>query len=396
MHRFTFRHICALSVLLLAGAAWPQGSTTDQLNSRIEALEKSLSEHSSGASGNSSATGVPLHGFIDVGYASSDGKHPAHDRPGFRLGTLDIYLTPQFGDRIKALVEIAFEYGHDHGFATDLERLQLGYVWSNSATLWAGRFHTPYGYWNTGFHHGAQIQTSITRPRFIAFEDHGGILPAHKVGLWVTGKFGTSAGQVLYDAYVANAGSLRDGKLDFNASGHDAAAPASGFKLGLSPSVLPDLVFGLHALNETVHSYDSNKSLNGKVQFQVAGAYAFYESDDWEVLAEYYSFKNLDVYGNAGTNQSSAWFLQVGRTVAERLTAYARYEKADLNSADPYFQRMNNGTTHFGSSYHQSTVGLRYELTPQAALKLQFEQIVDEGSSNQPVNWVRGQYAVRF
>jgi len=129
--------------------------------------------------------GVPLHGFADAGFAAH--SRNSSDPKGFNVGSLDFYLTPQFDNNIKGLVEIIFETTSTGEVATDLERLQMGYTFSDNATLWGGRFHTPYGYWNTGFHHGAQIQTAILRPRFLDFEDKGGILPAHMVGLWLGG-----------------------------------------------------------------------------------------------------------------------------------------------------------------------------------------------------------------
>ncbi|MEI8159105.1 MAG: hypothetical protein WCH60_19780 [Burkholderiales bacterium] len=376
-----------------AGATSPAASA---VVNRVETLEKSVTELATSASKTSTDVGLPLHGFLDTGYASASGKPPAYEKSGFRLGTFDIYLTPQFSDRVKGLVELAFEYGADGGLGTDLERLQLGYVVNDNLTLWAGRFHTPYGYWNTAFHHGAQIQTSITRPRMIAFEDQGGILPSHTVGAWATGKFDTGVGRLNYDVFAGNSDSMRDGTLDYNASGYNNGTPAMGFNLGLSPKAVPGLTVGLHAVSEKINSYDALDTLNGETTMQVAGAYAFYESDNLELIAEYYNFNNQDHFGKTGTHNSTAGFVQAGYQVANRLTAFARYEKADLNQADPYFNLMNLGATQFGKSYHQSTVGLRYDLDPRSALKLQLEQITDEGNANQTVNWLRAQYSVRF
>ena len=77
-----------------------------------------------------------------------------------------------------------------------MERAQLGYSFSDALTFWVGRFHTPYGYWNTAFHHGAQIQTSVTRPLFIDFEDKGGILRAHSLGLLAHGRVPAGPGKL--------------------------------------------------------------------------------------------------------------------------------------------------------------------------------------------------------
>jgi hypothetical protein len=370
------------------------------LKARIDALEKNVADLSNSVAKVPTDTGLPLHGFIDVGYASTKDKAPSYDKSGFKLGTFDIYLTPRFGDKVKGLIELAFEFDREGGLGTDLERMQLGYELADTTTLWAGRFHTPYGYWNTAFHHGAQIQTSITRPRFIAFEDQGGILPAHTVGTWLNSKLDTSLGRVNIDIYAGNSGSLRDGTLDYNASGYDRAAYRAGFNLGLSPKAIPGLSFGIHALSDKVNSYNATPTQNGEIQVQVSGGYLYYESDKFEVISEYYAFNNTDLFGNARTNRSTASFLQVGYQLFDRTTVFGRFERADLSTNDPYFTLMNlnagTGGTSFGSSYHQSTLGVRYDLDPRSALKLQLEQIVDDGNAGQTVNWIRTQFAVRF
>jgi hypothetical protein len=181
---------------------------------RIEALEKDLGQRAAAHDEHSEA-GVPVHGFADVGYEHSTWRRDGHRKPGFLLGNLDFFFTPNFG-RVKMLAELNFEVESDGDLVIDLERMQLGFTVSDALTAWMGRFHTPYGYWNAAFHHGAQIQT-VTRPRFLEFEDRGGILPAHTVGLWATGRVAAGNGKIVYDAYIGNGGRIVDGVLDFNA-----------------------------------------------------------------------------------------------------------------------------------------------------------------------------------
>ena len=393
-----------------AAPAAPAPAADKEVASRVEALEQNVAGLETSVAKIPTDTGLPLHGFIDVDYSARNGNALPYERQGFRLGTFDLYLTPQISDRVKGLVEAAFEYP-DYGAAsgvlgTDLERLQLGYVVNDGLTVWAGRFHTPYGYWNTAFHHGAEIQTSINRPRFVAFEDQGGILPAHTVGVWGTGKIDTAAGRLNYDVFAGNSDSLRDGQLDYNAVGFDEAAPTSGLRLSFSPRALPGLVVGVNALQEKIDAFDSTIPSGqvvgnqvGSVGFRMLGAFGFYENDDWEFISEYYQFNNTDLWGQAGSNQSWASFGQVGYHLTSRLTGYARYEKAALNQNDPYFALMNGGnqgTTFYGSSYNRSTLGVRYDLDPRSAIKLQVEQMVDDADADQVVNWVRMQYAIRF
>src|SRR5262252_4573485 len=130
------RLLGALAAILLCGEAW---AATDA--ERIDALEKQVSQMEAARLAPRDE-GLPLHGFMDVGAAYRSNGGPR----GFTLGDLDFYLTPRIGDRIKGLIELNFEVDSATGeLETDLERAQLGYVFSDAATLWTGRFHSPWG-----------------------------------------------------------------------------------------------------------------------------------------------------------------------------------------------------------------------------------------------------------
>lgn len=370
-------------------------STTPDAERRIDTLERQLAEVNSAMAAAKPVddTGVPLHGFLDVGLVKHNTR-ASGGRSGAHLGTLDLYLTPQFGPKVRSLIELAFEYGEQGALATDLERMQIGYAASDALLLWGGRFHTPYGYWNTAFHHGAQMQTSITRPRFIAFEDQGGILPGHTVGAWATGQQDTAWGKLGYDAYVGNGNRINEGVLDFNASGDDNGSPLLGFNLKLSPRAVRGLTLGLHGLRQTVAGENADASASGRVRTQVLGGYAFYENDDWELIAEYYQFRNRNLAAGAGTLGSWAGFAQAAYAVAPGWALFGRAEKAALQATDPYFALQESGT-----SYRQWTAGLRYDLDPRAALKLQVDALRDGGRGNAPaqaLRSLRAQYAIRF
>ena len=86
-------------------------------------------------------------------------------------------------ERFRFLAE--YVASPDHNM---MERLQIGWLPTSTSTLWLGRFHNPLGYWNTEFHHGNYLTTTISRPGIIAFEEHGGsILPMHLSGLLLEG-----------------------------------------------------------------------------------------------------------------------------------------------------------------------------------------------------------------
>lgn len=357
---------------------------------RIDQLEKNIVQVSE-TSAKRGSTGLPLHGFADVGYAHSS-NDPNGRKGGFALGNLDLYMTPDLGDRVKGIAELVFEMGENGVLNTDLERLQLGYTFSDALTAWAGRFHTPYGYWNTAFHHGAQIQTSLLRPRFIAFEDQGGILPAHTVGLLASGGVRLGSGKLQYDAYYGNGSRIVERELDFNAFKDDNANKAVGGNVRYAfGGALEGLTLGLHGLSEQVNTFEANK-VKFSTKLNVYGGFAFLDKDDWEVISEYYRFRNDDLSGNSGTHASWAGFAQVGRLLGGRWTPYYRFEKAVLDQGDNYFASLDSGR-----SYKRNALGVRYDVNPQAALKLELNQTTEQQTvSDQKSNEARVQFAVRF
>jgi hypothetical protein len=371
-----------------AAPATPATPPAPAQEARIEALERNVSQMVTGH-GTSAETGVPVHGFFDVGYERSTLPRADDRKAGLVLGNLDFFITPSFG-RVKTLAELVFEVDEGGGLATDLERLQFGYTISDSLTAWIGRFHTPYGYWNAAFHHGAQIQTAVTRPRFVDFEDKGGFLPAHSVGIWATGQVALAGGKLRYDAYLANGSRIADSVIDFNAHRDDNSNKAVGGNLGYRfGGALDGLLVGLHALSEDVKVYQGDGPA-ARTRLAFTGGYYYYDGGNWESIAEYYRFRNKDLDGG-GTHASWAAFLQVGYTFMHLWTPYYRWEKAALSPADLYFAAQDSGR-----SYRRHVAGVKYDLNPNTAIKLEVNRTREFLGEERSYSEARAQFAVRF
>jgi hypothetical protein len=320
------------------------------------------------------SVGLPLRGFADVGAIWSTAEDPVKRR-GFSVGTLDIYLTPQFSDRVRALAEIAFEFEESGSGSVEMERLQVGYAVSDTLTLWGGRFHTPFGLWNTLFHHGAILQTSIFRPRFVEFEDKGGIMPVHLVGAWATGSSRLGAGKLSYDGYLTNAPSIRERRLDPNEFGHGDGNTLLGFNVGyLAQESAGGLKLGLHGFASTVKSFASSGATLGRTRLRTAGAYFGYDSDGWEAIGEYYRFANVDVPTRA-KHASNAWFVHVGHAFGP-LTPFVRFERAALDPNDNYFAAQQSGR-----SYRRFAAGALYALDSRSAIKIELNRTSETAST---------------
>ncbi len=390
-------------------------TTTTEQNARLEAVEHNLAQLADASARTPDNAGVPIHGFLDVGYDNSGKQVDDNRKSGFTLGNADFYLTPDFGGRVKGLLELNFEWNDAGLLTTDTERMQLGYTVSDNLTVWAGRFHTPFGYWNTAYHHGAQIQTSVTRPKMIAFEDEGGFVPSHTVGLWATGSVNWGDGKLDYDAYVGNGQRILSGQLDFNGVRDDNNNKMIGGNLHYRfPGALDGLILGTHAFREQVDSYadilvpgvitnttqavGTSSTPSNSTMVTMFGAYGFYDADDWEIISEYYHFNDKNLSGNTGNHTSWASFAQIGRNLGGNWIPYARYEIAELNQADNYFYSQTIGSQTLGSglSYKREVIGLRYDLTPKSALKVEVNHTDESKDGGQKYNEAMLQFATRF
>ncbi len=354
---------------------------------RLDAVESKVAQiESASAARRGDDSGLAMHGFADVGYGT---RNPFNDAlKGFNIGNLDFYLTPRLGDRTVTLFELVFEASDEGAVSVDLERAQVGYVFGDQATAWLGRFHTPYGYTNTAMHHGAWVNDALRRPSFLQFEDHGGILPAHTVGAWLTGTVhGANGGKVQYDAYLGNSQQIVDGVLDMRSGGNDHGKLIVGGRLGYewTDGPVEGLTIGVHALSTSIEDNALNRT-----QVRVYGGYGVYDTDRWEHIAELYFFGNEDRSGTTGRHHSSAGFLQLGYRAAWGVP-YARYERASLDQSDNYFQAQATGF-----SYTRGSVGVRYDIDLKSALKLELSRTNTTDRTISRVNEILAQYAIRF
>ncbi len=343
--------------------------------------------------------GLAIHGFADTYYTSTTQQNSPSGNSGFRLGSLDLYIAPSLTDHIRALMEDVVEFddwypaGATNGQAVvDIERLQIGYVVSNDMTVWIGRFHTPYGYWNTAYHHGAQLQPTVLRPQFVAFEDHGGILPAHMDGLWVTGHQTLGPGRITYDAYFGNGQRIIDGALDMQNEGNADSHTAVGGRFGYEfrGGALDSLWVGVHAVQEQVDNF-VNGTITARTDVKVLGGFVHWTPGDWEFIAEYYGFDNRAHGQETPSHSSTAWFAEVHYTFLDRITPLARVERDSLSQTDGYFQYLQGG-----KSYTRNLIGVRYDLTPQTALKLDGDHTDATRDGGQSYRELHFQVAVRF
>jgi hypothetical protein len=357
-------------------------------NARLEADEQKLEQlEKENASRTADDTGLPLHGFADVGVGTHNPINP--DLKGAYVGNLDFYLSPRLGDHTRALFEMNTEVGPDGSVDVDLERAQIGYQFNDRATLWAGRYHTPYGFVNTALHHGSWINNSLRRPKFLQFEDNGGIVPAHTVGLWLTGATRVGNGKLLYDAYAGNSQEIFGGVLDMRNAGNSNGHLGGGARLAyqFTTGATEGLMLGVHVFSARIG--DDAVPANA-TRVLAYGGYAVYDTDQWEDIAEIYLFDDRDLNGGTGTHRSNAGFVQFGYRAAWGVP-YARYERTVLEQSDPYFAALEGG-----GSYHRIALGARFDIDLKSAIKLELAHTRLTDRSLEQYGEGLVQYAIRF
>ncbi|MEO6667079.1 MAG: hypothetical protein ABIO65_09955, partial [Nitrospiria bacterium] len=237
-------------------------------------------------------------------------------------------------------------------------------------------------YWNTAYHHGAFLHTTIRRPFFLQFEDEGGVLPVHSVGLLTSGRLFLEVGELSYSATVANGSSIiaEDGtnvldptnEVDPNKNKalglHVSFAPSSfrGWALGLS--YYASRVAGIGPLVAPAISplLDVSQTILAADLTMVDGP--------WEFLAEYYRISDKDKLGGKTINTQLS-YIQLGREFAELVTPYARVEQlsVDEDGADPYLVALGAADKRI------ETAGVRVRIGEQSVMKLEGRFVHDDG-----------------
>lgn len=302
-------------------------------------------------------------GFSDISMTQSEEGGESENRP-FAIGQVDFYTSHNISDDLEILIEFVIE--SDAGeWVVDLERIQIGYYFSDQLTIRAGRFHNTIGYWNPTYHHGALLHTTISRPEFLEFEDDSGILPTHTVGLWGHGSFDQSIGFITYDIMVGNGsrlvvdeGGIEPAILDPNNTSDDNKNKSITLNLQYEPVNILGSGFGIFTQISTVNSSD----LSVEVDQVIYGADVFIDYEGMEFISEIYSINNKDQLADTGDTSGMGAYIQAGYAVGS-FTPYARYEELSVDDDDPYFNALG------AEDNNRTIIGLNYDFQGRSKLK---------------------------
>jgi hypothetical protein len=327
-----------------------------------------------------------VYPIIDDGCGTC-GNPPTPPHTAFQAGEFDLFLTSRLSDHLSFLSEIVLGPNAINIFGVDIERYQLTYRVNPYFSASAGRFHTSIGYYNTAYHHGTWFATAQERPIMYLFEDSGGILPVHMVGLSFTGevphteKLGfhwiAEIGNGLSSTPTA-AESVQNFYSDRNYKATNLAAYTR-------PQFLPGLQIGGSWYHDGLNPTQASNPLPvPEIRQNIESAYIVYFSPEWEFMNEAVLLSN-HVTGTPGSYRSPMAYTQVARTFGI-YRPYFRYQYVNDSMRDPI--NLLKGT------YYGPSIGIRIDFATYAAFKLQFNHLYQ--SSQMAGNGLNAQIGFTF
>jgi hypothetical protein len=320
---------------------------------------------------------LKIAGFGDFDFAATDlhstavGFQPQtllNPHTGFDEGQFVLHLSSALSPKVTVFSELSFTARSDAGtgspaplapgFNAEVERLILRYDLNDYFKVSFGRYHTPINYWNTAFHHGEWLQTTISRPEMTQFG--GSFIPVHFVGTLVEGALPAGGLNLNYNFGLGNGrGQVLSRGGDFGDINNNRAWLANLF-------VKPDKAYGLQ-VGGSVYRDDLNPLNPSGVAARewIESGHIVWQKETPEFIAEFANVRH-DFRGGGSAN-SQAFYAQSAYRLpfANKWKPYYRFEQIHVPRSDAIFRPVV-------PSFSGSTAGLRFDFASFAAFKLEY------------------------
>jgi len=299
---------------------------------------------------------LQIRGFGDVNFSATDQKVTPS---GFNLGQLDLHLASSLSRKVTYFGELTFN-AQPTGYTVEVERSIIRYDYNDFFKLSFGRYHTPIGYWNTAFHHGAWLQTTISRPDMVRVG--GTFIPVHFVGLLAEGNIPSGAAGLSYNVGVGNGrGSIISRPGDAGDNNNNRAWVANLYS---RPAKLYGLQMGVSVYRDKI-TLPVVSPAGNEFREWISAAHIVWTKENPEFLAEFANVNHKNILTNASTN-NQAYYVQVGYRLPwleKTLKPYYRFE----HTHTPFSEQVFTNQDLVGS-----IVGLRYDITNYASFKSEY------------------------
>lgn len=290
--------------------------------------------------------------FSDVRATYVHDRQSGEGKTQFSLNEVDTLITSELSDKVQVLSEVIYHFKDDNETALDIERIQVRYTLSKYLSLCAGRLYIPVSYWNYNYHHVIWFQSTANRPEMHRFEDDGGLLPTHGVGINAVGRLETKAADFDYNVLVSNGRHSDPGQTQIISD--ENRSKAFSFYLMASPNAAPGLSLGGSVYLDRLPNHEGEREIHERI----LSAYLAYFHGDVEVLAEYNGIRHQQLETGQVFN-TNGYYAQLAYHLG-RWRPYYRYDRQDPDEQDPYFGVREDVKRH--------SVGVRWDILNWNAL----------------------------
>jgi len=338
---------------------------------------------------------IKVYGDADYGVSTQQMANPQYTgatvHNSFAAAALDVFPTYS-RDRLNFLAEIMFEGQPSNNIDVDLERLQVTYLVAEWLRLRAGRSHVAFGYYGDTYHHGRIFDLTTSRPYFIQFEDSGGLLMSHTVGVGLEGTLKSRALDFRYDFDVGNGRPSDPTSVPLLYALQDKKE--LNLRLRLMPRFIDGLIIGGNVQYVPIEASPPNPApgivpLADSLDEYDFGAHIAYMENHFHLIAEGAIMLRRDAVTQVEYRHTIGFFeggYQIGV-----FTPYTRIEGGHFDpKGDPYLANQNftsnTGTASWGGTayFGDLRLGLRWDPLESVALKLEYRHLATNSGSGFP------------
>ncbi len=304
---------------------------------------------------------LKIAGFSDLNFSATDQRGV---RSGFNEGQFVLHLSSALSPKVTYFGELSATARADAatgmppatGFNLEIERSFVRFDESDRFKVSFGRFHTPITYWNSTFHHGTWLQTTVGRPEMM---NPTGFIPIHFVGAMVEGALPSGGLNLNYNVGVGN------GRGSIITRGGDAGDNNNNRAWLVNLFTKPSSLFGL-VVGGSVYRDKITLPTGRDFREWISAGYIVWQKENPEVIAEFTNVNHHEI-GRIADSNSQGFYIQVAYRLpwVERLwKPYYRYDYLHIPRSDVAFQAI--------PKLAGSAVGLRYDISNFASIKAEY------------------------
>jgi hypothetical protein len=340
------------------GANLPQASAVGQAHEDHPlSPNPAVQEHEQHASTQAEVRAAEIHypslqirGFGDVDFSATD---QPNTHGGFNLGQFVLHFASPLSPKVSYFGEVSLT-AQPSGYAAQVERTIIRYDYNDYFKLSFGKYHTPISYWNNTFHHGAWLQTTISRPEMVQIG--GTFIPVHFVGLLAEGNIPSGGAGLAYQVGLGN------GRSNVLSTASDAGDVNSKRAWLATVYARPSWLYGLDVGGGVYHD-NLNPQSGGTFEEWITSAHLVWTKERPEFISEFANAQHRDLQ-TSQTFNSQALYVQLAYRFhfnENKWKPYYRFEYIHKPGGDRVFTNVSDLTG--------STVGVRYDITTYAAFK---------------------------